>query len=90
MSAVTMQSIYQAISAYLVLGVMSAAISAAIDHLGGGHFFANSQPADAETFQYFCFTTLTTLNTATLRPSAPPAERSRSRRPSPARYSWPP
>ncbi len=58
---VTLQSIYGAVSAYLLLGLMFAAIFAAMDHLGGGHFFVNGEPANAETFQYFSFTTLTTL-----------------------------
>lgn len=58
---VTMQSIFGAISAYLVIGLMFATCYAAIDHLGGGHFFANGQPATTQTYQYFSFTTLTTL-----------------------------
>lgn len=58
---VIIQSIYGALSAYLVTGLMFAAFFAAIDHLGGGHFFANGQPATTQTFQYFSFTTLTTL-----------------------------
>ena len=58
---VTAQSIYGALSAYLVLGLMFAAFFAGLDHLGGGHFFANSQPDSTQTFQYFSFTTLTTL-----------------------------
>jgi hypothetical protein len=58
---VTMESIYGVVSAYLILGLMFAAFFAAIDHLGGGHFFANGQPATGQTFQYFSFTTLTTL-----------------------------
>jgi hypothetical protein len=59
--AVTLQSIYGALSAYLILGLMFASFFAAINHLGGGHFFANGQPANTKTFQYFSFTTLTTL-----------------------------
>jgi hypothetical protein len=58
---VTLQSIFGAISAYMILGLMFASFFAAINHLGGGHFFANGQPADTKTFQYFSFTTLTTL-----------------------------
>jgi len=58
---VTLQSIFGAFSAYLIVGLMFAAFFAAIDHLGGDHFFANSQPANTQTFQYFSFTTLTTL-----------------------------
>jgi hypothetical protein len=58
---VTLQSIFGAFSAYLIVGLMFAAFFAAIDHLGGGGFFANGQPAKTQTFQYFSFTTLTTL-----------------------------
>jgi hypothetical protein len=58
---VTLQSIYGALSAYLVIGLMFAAFYAAINILVPGDFFANSQPASTQTFQYFSFTTLTTL-----------------------------
>ena len=58
---VTIQSIYGALSAYLVIGLMFAAFYAAINLLVSGHFFANNQPATTQTFQYFSFTTLTTL-----------------------------
>ena len=58
---VTIQSIFGALSAYLIIGLMFAAFFAALDYLGGGHFFANGQPATTQTFQYFSFTTLTTL-----------------------------
>jgi len=59
--SVTIQSIYGALSAYMVAGLMFAACYAAIQHLGGSPFFANRQPANPQTFQYFSFTTLTTL-----------------------------
>jgi hypothetical protein len=58
---VTMQSIYGALSAYLIIGLMFAAFYASIEHLGAGHFFANRQAASTQTFQYFSFSTLTTL-----------------------------
>ena len=58
---VTIQSIYGALSAYLIVGLMFAACYAAIDRLGGTDFFANHEPANAQTLQYFSFTTLTTL-----------------------------
>ena len=58
---VTLQSIYGALSAYLVIGLMFAAFFAAMDHLGGGHFFVPGEAANTQTFQYFSFTTLTTL-----------------------------
>jgi Ion channel len=58
---VTIQSIYGALSAYLITGLMFASIYAALDHLGESPFFSASQPADTQTYQYFSFTTLTTL-----------------------------
>jgi hypothetical protein len=58
---VTLQSIYGAISAYLVVGLMFAAFFGAIDHLSGSPFFVHGEPANPQTFQYFSFTTLTTL-----------------------------
>jgi hypothetical protein len=59
--AVTVQSIYGALSAYVILGMMYAAFFAAIKYLGGGGFFADGQPANTQTYQYFSFSTLTTL-----------------------------
>jgi hypothetical protein len=58
---ITVQSIYGALSAYLIIGLMFAAFYAAIQKLGPGTFFANHQPANTQTLQYFSFTTLTTL-----------------------------
>jgi hypothetical protein len=58
---VTLQSIYGALSAYLIIGLMFAAYYGAMQHLGSGPFFAHGQPATTQTFQYFSFTTLTTL-----------------------------
>jgi len=57
---VTIQSIYGAVSAYLIIGLMFAAFYSAVDYLQGG-FFTAGQPANLSTFQYFSFTTLTTL-----------------------------
>ena len=58
---VTVQSIYGALSAYLIVGLMFAAFYSAMQHLGTTPFFANGQHASPQTFQYFSFTTLTTL-----------------------------
>jgi len=58
---VTMQSIYGALSAYLIIGLMFATFYAAIEHLGGAPFFTHAQAGNTQTFQYFSFTTLTTL-----------------------------
>jgi hypothetical protein len=61
LAAVTVQAIFAAISAYLILGLMYASFYAAISLLHGGHFFVDGQPGNSRTFQYFSFTTLTTL-----------------------------
>jgi hypothetical protein len=61
MPNVTIQSIYGAVSSYLIIGLMFAACYAALDHLAGPPFFADNQPATSQTFQYFSFVTLTTL-----------------------------
>jgi hypothetical protein len=58
---VTMQSIYGALSAYLIVGLMFAAFYGAMQRLGHEPFFVAHEPADTQTFQYFSFTTLTTL-----------------------------
>jgi len=58
---VTIQSIYGALSAYLIIGLMFASGYAAIDQLTTSDFFADNQPANTQTYQYFSFTTLTTL-----------------------------
>ena len=48
---VTLQSIYGAISAYLIVGLMFAAFYAAMGHLGQTPFFAGGQLASPQTFQ---------------------------------------
>ena len=58
---VTIQSIYGALSAYLIIGLMFAARYAAIQRLDTQDFFASNEPANTQTLQYFSFTTLTTL-----------------------------
>jgi len=58
---VTLQSIYGALSAYLVIGFMFAAVFAAIYHFSGDVFFRPGETANTQTFQYFSYTTLTTL-----------------------------
>jgi hypothetical protein len=59
--AVTLQSILGAISTYLIIGLMFSAIYAAIYFLHNQHFFADHEPGTSSNFQYFSFTTLTTL-----------------------------
>jgi ion channel len=59
--SVTLQSIYGAVSAYMIIGLMFAAVYGAVYRFSGGTFFAHGSPGNAKTFQYFSFTTLTTL-----------------------------
>ena len=73
---ITLQSIYGAISAYLILGLMFAAFYAAMFRFGGNTFFANGRMGDTRTFQYFSFVTLTTPATATTPPRPAAARRS--------------
>lgn len=61
MPEVTGQSIFGAISAYLIIGLMFASFYAAMYYLNGRQFFANGRPGTNSNFQYFSFTTLTTL-----------------------------
>ena len=58
---ITIQSIFAAVSTYLMIGLMFAAFYAADYQLHGQHFFAANQRGNSQTFQYFSFTTLTTL-----------------------------
>ena len=59
--AVTVQSIYGVLSAYLIIGLMFAAFYGAMYYFSGKTFFAAGQPGSSANFQYFSFTTLTTL-----------------------------
>jgi hypothetical protein len=58
---VTLQSVFGAISGYLVIGLMFAAVYGAMSEFGGSAFFASGQPGTIATFQYFSFSTLTTV-----------------------------
>jgi hypothetical protein len=62
---VTLQSIFGALSAYLIIGLMFSAVFVAMYRLGGDHFFSHGQLTGTgnvtPVFQYFSFTTLTTL-----------------------------
>ncbi len=58
---VTIQSIYGVVSAYLIIGLLFAAFYSAIYFLHGRHFFVGHEQSTGATFQYFSFTTLTTL-----------------------------
>jgi len=58
---VTAESIYGALSAYILIGLMYTEVFATLNVSVAGAFFAHGQPANSQTLQYFSFTTLTTL-----------------------------
>jgi hypothetical protein len=57
---VTMQTIFGALSAYLLIGFTFASLFTACARLDESPFFAGGQPTDSATMQYFSFATLTT------------------------------
>lgn len=60
--SVTIQSIFAAVSSYLILGLMFAAFFSAEAKFQSGQFFAeHGDASNPQNFQYFSFTTLTTL-----------------------------
>ena len=60
-TAVTVQSLAGALSAYLIIGMFFASLFGVMDALTPGPFFAGGQEANSRSFQYFSYTTLTTL-----------------------------
>ena len=57
---ITAQSIYGVLSAYMIIGLIFSAVYVAMWKFGGA-FFAYGEANNPKTFQYFSFTTLTTL-----------------------------
>ena len=58
---VSLETIYGALSAYVIIGLTFAALYGAVDGLSGSQFFAQVRTATNQDLQYFSFTTLTTL-----------------------------
>jgi hypothetical protein len=57
---VTLQTIFGALSGYLLIGFAFAALLGALSNLQHGPLFAQNQPANPATIQYFAFVTMTT------------------------------
>ena len=57
---ITAQSIYGVLSAYMIIGLIFASVYVAMEKFGGS-FFVHGEAGNSQTFQYFSFTTLTTL-----------------------------
>jgi uncharacterized membrane protein YgdD (TMEM256/DUF423 family) len=69
---VSMQTIFGALSAYLLLGFVFAALFTATDRLTTQPLFADGNPADGTAIQYFAFITLTTTGYGDLTPAGEP------------------
>jgi Ion channel len=67
---VTLQTIFGALSAYLLIGFLFAAVYGVTARLDDGTFFAGGQPPVAPSLQYFSFVTLTTTGYGDLTASA--------------------
>ena len=66
--AVALQTIYGALSAYLLIGFLFTALYSAVVHLGSEQFFAGGEPATSASLQYFSFITMTTTGYGDLTP----------------------
>lgn len=60
-TAVTLQSIFGALSAYLLIGMIFTAVFGVLAWIGPQPFFAGGQEVSQRALQYFSYTTLTTL-----------------------------
>ncbi|GID95660.1 potassium channel family protein [Amorphoplanes digitatis] len=69
---VTMQTIFGALSAYLLVGFFFVALFTAAAMLGPGPFFAGGEAVDVDSIQYFAFITLTTTGYGDLTPATAP------------------
>jgi hypothetical protein len=58
---VTLQTIFGALSAYLLIGFTFAALFSAVAQFENGPLFINHHPATSDTIQYFSFVTMTTV-----------------------------
>jgi ion channel len=70
---VSMQTIYGALSAYLLIGFAFTALFTATAALSTEPLFADGSKADGGTIQYFAFVTLTTTGYGDLTPAGQPA-----------------
>jgi hypothetical protein len=69
---VTIQTVYGALSAYLLIGFFFAALFTATAKLTTTPLFAHGEPADPSAIQYFAFITLTTTGYGDLTPAGQP------------------
>jgi hypothetical protein len=67
-----MQTVFGALSAYLLIGFFFAALFTATAKLTTTPLFADGEPADSSAIQYFAFITLTTTGYGDLTPAGQP------------------
>lgn len=70
---VTLQTIFGALSAYLLIGFFYAALFSAVAHLQRAALFTGGEPANSRTMQYFSFVTMTTVGYGDFTPAGEPA-----------------
>lgn len=70
---VTLQTIFGALSVYLLIGFLYAALFAAVGHLQRAALFSGGQPATNNTIQYFSFITMTTVGYGDFAAAGEPA-----------------
>jgi hypothetical protein len=66
---VTMQSVFAAVSIYLVIGMLYAIFDATLTHFSGQRFFAQNVEATTSQYTYFSFITLCTVGYGDLTPA---------------------
>ena len=70
---VTLETIFGALSGYLLIGFTYAALLGSVSHFEHGALFAMGQPATQSTIQYFAFVTMTTTGYGDFVPASEPA-----------------
>jgi hypothetical protein len=70
---VTVQTIFGALSAYLLIGFLYAALFAAVAHFQRSALFIGGQPANSTTIQYFSFITMSTVGYGDFTAAGEPA-----------------
>ncbi len=70
---VTLQTIFGALSVYLLIGFFYAALFAAVAHFQRAALFTGGQPANSTTIQYFSFITMTTVGYGDFTAAGEPA-----------------
>lgn len=70
---VTLQTIFGALSAYLLIGFFYAALFSAVANLQQAALFSAGQPANNDTIQYFSFITMTTAGYGDFTAAGQPA-----------------